>query len=220
MPGPVFCRYGPARIRGLLDGRKRPHPISRQNYKGPVRYTGPVTHALTQRGATNCLQRRERMMTRRIIMKRTNQILPWRREGNGSGEIWRRRGGSTQQPEAEERRTNASERPVLSWTEWRQKETHKRAHQSTGSGSVCKTKQTNRHRRTTARPIRHTTNGPRNFFPCLFYNQYKVVYGTKYISNFNYYKIMKSKKTSKSLRSLNFFFFQSCTSSIFKYKIF
>jgi hypothetical protein len=46
MPGPVFCRYGSARIRGLLDGRKCPHPISRRNYKGPVCYTGPVRHAL------------------------------------------------------------------------------------------------------------------------------------------------------------------------------
>jgi hypothetical protein len=46
MPGPIFCRYGPARIRGLLDGRKRPHPLSRRNYKGPVRFEEPVRHAL------------------------------------------------------------------------------------------------------------------------------------------------------------------------------
>jgi hypothetical protein len=35
LPGPVFCRYGPARIRGLLDDGFRPHPLSRRNYKGP-----------------------------------------------------------------------------------------------------------------------------------------------------------------------------------------
>jgi hypothetical protein len=33
-------------LRGLLDGRKRPHPVSRRNYKGPVRFEGPVRHAL------------------------------------------------------------------------------------------------------------------------------------------------------------------------------
>jgi hypothetical protein len=44
--GPVFCRYGPARIQGLLDGAFRPHPLSRRNYKGPVRFEGPVRHAL------------------------------------------------------------------------------------------------------------------------------------------------------------------------------
>jgi hypothetical protein len=45
LTGPVFCRYGLARIRGLLDGGFRPHPLSRRNYKGPVRFEGPVRHA-------------------------------------------------------------------------------------------------------------------------------------------------------------------------------
>jgi hypothetical protein len=47
LTSPVFCRYGPARIRGLLDGGFRPHPLSRRNYKGPVRFEGPVRHALS-----------------------------------------------------------------------------------------------------------------------------------------------------------------------------
>jgi hypothetical protein len=34
LTGPVFCRYGPARIRGLLDGPFHPHPLSHRNNTG------------------------------------------------------------------------------------------------------------------------------------------------------------------------------------------
>jgi hypothetical protein len=47
LTGPIFCRYGLARIRGLLDGGFRPHPLSHQNYKRYVCFEGPVRHALS-----------------------------------------------------------------------------------------------------------------------------------------------------------------------------
>jgi hypothetical protein len=47
LTGPVFCRYGPARIRGLLDGPFHPHPLSRRNNTRYQRFEGPARHALT-----------------------------------------------------------------------------------------------------------------------------------------------------------------------------
>jgi hypothetical protein len=44
--GPVFCRYGPARIRGQLDGPFCPHPLSHRNNTGYQRFEGPARHAL------------------------------------------------------------------------------------------------------------------------------------------------------------------------------
>jgi hypothetical protein len=57
LTGSVFCRYGPARIWGPLDGGFRPHPLSRRNYKGYVRFEGPARHALrAARAGMGCLQ--------------------------------------------------------------------------------------------------------------------------------------------------------------------
>jgi hypothetical protein len=54
LTGPVFYRYGPARIQGPLDGGFRPHP-SRRNYKGCSRFEGPVRHALKAQAREACV---------------------------------------------------------------------------------------------------------------------------------------------------------------------